>query len=254
MCLDPIGQFHVTIEIMYFFLCGSRRLQFTVEVHILTLTWLCVFIHLSAILFCFQPYWEYVGCLGDCFYDRRDWLLCCLSETLTLFSVVWLVFPPLTWYWLADDVDDADLGPTWNTDGLRFSLIMWWWHGWRWSVSGWEQHAVMSSCHVISCPFIHCVRNVMEMRAKHKDVFLKKYSLKLGFMSAFVKAAAFALFDQPVVNAVIDEKEIVYHDYVDISIAVSTPKVPTSVFNEALPCWSVMSSVNCSEKAVKSIM
>jgi len=66
--------------------------------------------------------------------------------------------------------------------------------------------------------------NVMEMRNKYKDVFLKKHNLKLGFMSAFVKATAFALNDQPVVNAVIDENEIVYRDYIDISVAVSTPK------------------------------
>merc|ERR1719295_798385 len=64
----------------------------------------------------------------------------------------------------------------------------------------------------------------MEMRNKYKDVFLKKHNLKLGFMSAFVKATAFALNDQPVVNAVIDENEIVYRDYIDISVAVSTPK------------------------------
>lgn len=43
--------------------------------------------------------------------------------------------------------------------------------------------------------------NIREMRAVHKDTFLKKHNLKLGFMSAFVKAAAFALQDQPVVNA-----------------------------------------------------
>lgn len=66
--------------------------------------------------------------------------------------------------------------------------------------------------------------NIMEMRSKYKDGFQKKYNLKLGFMSAFVKAAAFALQDQPVVNAVIDEQEIVYRDYIDISVAVATPK------------------------------
>ncbi|XP_012946027.1 dihydrolipoyllysine-residue succinyltransferase component of 2-oxoglutarate dehydrogenase complex, mitochondrial [Aplysia californica] len=66
--------------------------------------------------------------------------------------------------------------------------------------------------------------NIMEMRSKYKDAFLKKYNLKLGFMSAFVKATAFALQDQPVVNAVIDDLEIVYRDYVDISVAVATPK------------------------------
>jgi len=65
----------------------------------------------------------------------------------------------------------------------------------------------------------------MEMRNKYKDAFLKKHGVKLGFMSAFVKASAFALQDQPVVNGVIDGNEIVYRDYVDISVAVSTPKV-----------------------------
>ncbi|KAJ6661236.1 hypothetical protein lerEdw1_015373 [Lerista edwardsae] len=68
--------------------------------------------------------------------------------------------------------------------------------------------------------------NIQEMRARHRDPFLKKHNLKLGFMSAFVKAAAFALQEQPVVNAVIDDttKEIVYREYVDISVAVSTPR------------------------------
>ncbi|CAL8272516.1 unnamed protein product [Merluccius merluccius] len=68
--------------------------------------------------------------------------------------------------------------------------------------------------------------NISEMRKVYKDGFLKKHNTKLGFMSAFVKAAAFALADQPSVNAVIDDttKEIVYRDYVDISVAVSTPK------------------------------
>lgn len=63
------------------------------------------------------------------------------------------------------------------------------------------------------------------MRNKYKDTFLKKHNLKLGFMSAFVKASAYALQDQPAVNAVIDDLEIVYRDYVDISVAVATPKV-----------------------------
>nr|XP_020446475.1 dihydrolipoyllysine-residue succinyltransferase component of 2-oxoglutarate dehydrogenase complex, mitochondrial-like isoform X2 [Monopterus albus] len=68
--------------------------------------------------------------------------------------------------------------------------------------------------------------NISEMRKTYKDVFLKKHNIKLGFMSAFVKAAAYALADQPAVNAVIDDttKEIVYRDYVDISVAVATPK------------------------------
>lgn len=64
----------------------------------------------------------------------------------------------------------------------------------------------------------------MELRNTFKDAFQKKHNIKLGFMSAFVKASAFALQDQPVVNAVIEENEIVYRDYVDISVAVATPK------------------------------
>ncbi|XP_052869188.1 dihydrolipoyllysine-residue succinyltransferase component of 2-oxoglutarate dehydrogenase complex, mitochondrial [Anopheles cruzii] len=65
---------------------------------------------------------------------------------------------------------------------------------------------------------------IMEFRKQHLDAFVKKYGMKLGFMSAFSKAAAFALQDQPVVNAVIEENEIVYRDYVDISVAVASPK------------------------------
>jgi 2-oxoglutarate dehydrogenase E2 component (dihydrolipoamide succinyltransferase) len=65
----------------------------------------------------------------------------------------------------------------------------------------------------------------MEFRKAHLEAFQKKYNIKFGFMSAFVKAAAFALQDQPVVNAVIDGNEIIYRDYVDISVAVATPKV-----------------------------
>lgn len=67
----------------------------------------------------------------------------------------------------------------------------------------------------------------MDFRKSVQDQFTKKYGIKLGFMSAFVKAAAYALQDQPVVNAVIDEAsgtEIIYRDYVDISVAVATPK------------------------------
>ena len=52
---------------------------------------------------------------------------------------------------------------------------------------------------------------------------MEKYGIKLGFMSLFAKACAKALLEMPDVNASIDENEIIYHDYVDISIAVSTP-------------------------------
>ncbi|XP_050455611.1 dihydrolipoyllysine-residue succinyltransferase component of 2-oxoglutarate dehydrogenase complex, mitochondrial [Cataglyphis hispanica] len=65
---------------------------------------------------------------------------------------------------------------------------------------------------------------IIEFRKMHQEAFTKKYGIKLGFMSPFVAASAYALKDQPVVNAVIDGTEIVYRDYVDISVAVATPK------------------------------
>jgi pyruvate/2-oxoglutarate dehydrogenase complex dihydrolipoamide acyltransferase (E2) component len=65
----------------------------------------------------------------------------------------------------------------------------------------------------------------MEFRKANLDAFQKRHGLKLGFMSAFMKASAYALQDQPVVNAVIDGGDIVYRDYVDMSVAVATPKV-----------------------------
>merc|ERR1739838_135688 len=66
--------------------------------------------------------------------------------------------------------------------------------------------------------------NIMELRKSVGDQFLKKFGFKLGFMSAFVKASAYALTEQPTVNAVMDGNEIVYRDFVDISVAVATPK------------------------------
>ncbi|GBG64008.1 hypothetical protein CBR_g40253 [Chara braunii] len=66
--------------------------------------------------------------------------------------------------------------------------------------------------------------NLIELRNAYKDAFLEQHGVKLGFMSAFVKAAADALIRIPAANAVIDGDTIVYRDYVDISIAVATPK------------------------------
>ena len=77
----------------------------------------------------------------------------------------------------------------------------------------------------LNIEFLFYFSNVIELRNKHKDNFLKKHGVKLSFMSAFIKASAWALQDQPVVNAVIDDLEIVYRDYIDISVAVATPKV-----------------------------
>jgi 2-oxoglutarate dehydrogenase E2 component (dihydrolipoamide succinyltransferase) len=64
---------------------------------------------------------------------------------------------------------------------------------------------------------------VIEARAKYKDLFEKKHGVRLGFMGFFVKAACMALKDVPSVNGSIEGEEIVYHDYADISVAVSAP-------------------------------
>lgn len=64
---------------------------------------------------------------------------------------------------------------------------------------------------------------VMAARARYKDLFEKKHGIRLGFMGFFVKAAALAARDVPSVNASIDGEEIVYHDYLDVSVAVSAP-------------------------------
>ncbi|WP_420142567.1 2-oxoglutarate dehydrogenase complex dihydrolipoyllysine-residue succinyltransferase [Sphingomonas sp.] len=65
---------------------------------------------------------------------------------------------------------------------------------------------------------------VIEARAKYKDLFEKKHGVRLGFMGFFVKAACQALKDIPGVNGQIQGDEIVYHDYADISVAVSAPQ------------------------------
>jgi 2-oxoglutarate dehydrogenase E2 component (dihydrolipoamide succinyltransferase) len=66
---------------------------------------------------------------------------------------------------------------------------------------------------------------LMELRKKYQDDFVKKYTVKLGFMSLFAKACAKVLLEMPEVNAQLteDEKGIIYHDYADISFAISTP-------------------------------
>lgn len=65
---------------------------------------------------------------------------------------------------------------------------------------------------------------IMEIRAKNKDKFKEAHGVNLGFMSFFTKACCFALQDWPSVNAMIDGENIILHDYVDVSIAVSAPK------------------------------
>ena len=68
------------------------------------------------------------------------------------------------------------------------------------------------------------MKPVMDLRAKYKDKFEKTYGVKLGFMSFFVKAAVTALKKFPIVNASVDGKDIVYHGYFDIGIAIGSPR------------------------------
>lgn len=68
------------------------------------------------------------------------------------------------------------------------------------------------------------MKPVMDLRAKYKEKFKEKKEVGLGFMSFFTKAVCLALQEWPAVNAMLDEQEIVYNDYCDISIAVSSPK------------------------------
>jgi 2-oxoglutarate dehydrogenase E2 component (dihydrolipoamide succinyltransferase) len=65
---------------------------------------------------------------------------------------------------------------------------------------------------------------IMEIRKKYKDKFKELHGVNLGFMSFFTKACTYALMEWPSVNAYIDGENIIYHDYCDISIAVSAPK------------------------------
>ncbi|HEX3421843.1 MAG TPA: 2-oxoglutarate dehydrogenase complex dihydrolipoyllysine-residue succinyltransferase [Sphingomicrobium sp.] len=65
---------------------------------------------------------------------------------------------------------------------------------------------------------------VIEARSRYKDLFEKKHGIRLGFMGFFVKACALAAKDVPSVNASLEGDEIVYHDYLDVSVAVSAPK------------------------------
>ena len=65
---------------------------------------------------------------------------------------------------------------------------------------------------------------IMQLRTKYKDAFKTKHAVNLGFMSFFTKACCFALQEWPAVNGMLDGENIVYHNYCDISIAVSAPK------------------------------
>ena len=65
--------------------------------------------------------------------------------------------------------------------------------------------------------------NIMALRKKYQERFVEKYGVKLGFMSLFTTACAKTLMEMPDVNAILDGDNLIYHDYADISIAISTP-------------------------------
>jgi len=88
---------------------------------------------------------------------------------------------------------------------------------------------------------------MINMRNKFKDEFLEKHGIKIGFMSSFVKASSAALQSFPEVNAYIDGREVVYHEFVDISVAVSTPTglvVPVLRNCEAMTFDQIESAIN----------
>ena len=90
------------------------------------------------------------------------------------------------------------------------------------------------------------MKPIMDLRKKYKEAFKEKHGVGLGFMSFFTKACCTALQEWPAVNASIDGEEMVYHDYCDISIAVSAPKglvVPVIRNAESLSFKQVESEV-----------
>ena len=94
---------------------------------------------------------------------------------------------------------------------------------------------------------------IMDLRSKYKDAFKEKHGVGLGFMSFFTKAVTMALKEWPAVNARIEDNEIVYSDFADISIAVSAPKglvVPVIRNAESMSLYQIEKEViNLATKA-----
>ena len=85
-------------------------------------------------------------------------------------------------------------------------------------LSSQQENAILTTFNEVN------MKPIMDLRAKYKDKFEKEHGVKLGFMSFFVKAAVAALKKFPVVNASVDGKDIVYHGYFDIGIAIGSPR------------------------------
>lgn len=81
-----------------------------------------------------------------------------------------------------------------------------------------QENAILTTFNEIN------MKPVMDLRSRYKDNFEKSHKVKLGFMSFFTKAAVEALKKYPIINASVDGTDIVYHDYFDIGIAVSSPR------------------------------
>ena len=81
-----------------------------------------------------------------------------------------------------------------------------------------QENAILSTFNEVN------MQAVMDLRKKYKDSFEKEHGVKLGFTSFFVKAAVAALKKYPIVNASVDGKDIIYHGYFDIGIAVGSPR------------------------------
>jgi 2-oxoglutarate dehydrogenase E2 component (dihydrolipoamide succinyltransferase) len=98
------------------------------------------------------------------------------------------------------------------------------------------------------------MKPVMDLRSRYKDAFKEKHGVGLGFMSFFTKAVCEALHHFPAVNAQIDGGEIVYHDYCDVGIAVSTPKglmVPVIRNAESLGLAEIESAIGALAKKAR---
>lgn len=88
--------------------------------------------------------------------------------------------------------------------------------------------------------------HLMQVRKEYKDKFQEAYGVKLGFMSFFTKAVTEALRYFPAINAFIEKDEVVYHDFVDIGVAVQAPKglvVPVVRNAESLSLWQIEAEI-----------
>ena len=85
-------------------------------------------------------------------------------------------------------------------------------------LSSQQENAILTTFNEVN------MKPIMDLRAKYKDKFEKEHGVKLGFMSFFVKAAVAALKKFPIINASVDGKDIVYHGYFDIGIAIGSPR------------------------------